>query len=113
MANLEAFLESENLDLECMHNIDANINMTVPWYLMAAYAYYVEDNPILSDNFFDKLANKMLDRWNEIEHYHKHYITEDDLRAGTFLGEYPIRVEGGLKSLKEIYYGKNSTRKHR
>ena len=39
--------ESKNLDHQCLDVIDSNINMTVPWYLMAAYAYYVEDDPIL------------------------------------------------------------------
>lgn len=73
----------------------------VPYYLMAAYAYYVEDDAIFSDGFFDNMAKTMLERWDEIEHFHKEYITKDDLEAGTFLGDYPSRVEGALKSLRE------------
>jgi hypothetical protein len=105
--------ESKNLDHQCLDVIDSNINMTVPWYLMAAYAYYLEDDPILSDSLFDRLAKKMLEHWSEIEHQHKHCITKNDLEAGSYLGEYPSRVEGGLQSLREIYYGKNTRRTNR
>lgn len=76
------------------------INLMVPWYLMASYAYYVEDEPILSDSFFDEMGKTMIAVWDDIEHMHKHHITLDDLRAGTFLGEYPSRVPDALKSLK-------------
>ena len=77
-----------------------NINMMVPWYLMAAYAYYVEDDPILSDSFFDDMSKTMLTCWDDIEHYHKHLINKDDLAAGSYLGEYPSIVEGALKDLR-------------
>ena len=106
MANLEKFLTPENLDKECTDITDTNINMCVPWYLMAAYAYYVEDDPILSDSRFDRLARFMLERWDEIEHFHKHLITIRDLEAGTYLGEYPSRVAGAVKQLRESCLGK-------
>ena len=84
-----------------------NINMMVPWYLMASYAYYKQDDAIFSDGFFDEMGKTMLACWDDIEHYHKEYITVDDLQAGTFLGEYPSRVEGGLASLREAYFTKS------
>ena len=89
------------LDKQCLETVDKNINMTVPWYLMAAYAYYEEDNPILSDSMFDRLGRKMLKEWDNIEHFHKHHITLDDLKAGSFLGEYPPRVKGALDALRQ------------
>ncbi len=76
-----------------------NINMMVPWYLMASYAYYKQDKPILTDSFFDEMAKTMLACWDDIEHFHKHLITKDDLQAGTYLGKYPERVIGGYKNL--------------
>jgi hypothetical protein len=79
-----------------------NINMMVPWYLMAAYAYYEQDNPILSDSFFDDLAKTLLVVWNDVEHHHKHYITVDMLNAGTYIGKYPGIVEGAVKELRLI-----------
>ena len=116
VANLGAFFNEEEtlLDNECVDIVDQNLNMSVPWFLMSAYAYYRQDDPILSDVCFDKLSKKMLTQWDEITHQHKECITKDDLSAGTFLGKYPPRVEGGLKSLREVYHGKktNSSRNH-
>lgn len=86
-----------------MDTCDDSINMYVPWYMMAAYAYYVEDDPILEDNVFDMLAKRMLEHWDEIEHPHKKYLSKDMLKAGTFIGEYPSRVKGALASVKDTY----------
>lgn len=80
--------------------ISKNKNMVVPWYLMAAYAYYIKDDPILSDAMFDSLSIILIKNWNTIEHFHKEYITLEDLEAGTFLGKYPSRVEHALKYIK-------------
>ena len=77
--------------------------MMVPWYLMASYAYYKQADPIFTDGFFDEMGKTMLERWDDIEHFHKDYISTDDLNAGTFLGEYPSRVEGALQSLRKEY----------
>ena len=88
------------LDKECQDTCDNNINMLVPWYLMSAYAYYKEDDPILSDAVFDRMAKRIYQHWDEIDHFHKDYLTKEDLHAGTYLGEYPSRVEGALKSLR-------------
>lgn len=82
---------------------DDNPNMLVPWYLMAAYAYYVEDDPILSDSRFDQMAKRILEHWDEIDHLHKDKLTKDDLKAGTFLGEYPSRVKGAVESVRNTY----------
>ena len=101
-------MEENYLDRECVDLVDTNINMTVSWYLMAAYSYYVQDDPILSDAGFDRLAKKMLDNWDKIEHIHKHLITVDDLRGGTYLGEYPTRVHGAIKSLRSACLGKQN-----
>ena len=60
----------------------------------------MEDNPILSDSIFDRLAKKMLSNWEEIQHMHKEFITKADLEAGTFLGKYPSRMKGALTSLR-------------
>jgi hypothetical protein len=84
-----------------------NINMMVPWYLMASYAYYVQDDAIFTDAFFDDMGKTMLACWDDIEHFHKEHITTDDLTAGTFLGKYPSRVEGGLQAVRDKFYTKS------
>ena len=87
-------------DKDCMDLIDDNINMTIPWYLMASYAYYKEDNPILEDQTFDRLAKKILSSWDEIEHMHKPCLNKDMLEAGTFIGEYPNRIKYAVSALR-------------
>lgn len=103
--DLTKFLDEKCNDLDkcCFDIVDDNPNMMVPWYIMAAYAYYVEDDPIISDQLFDKLAYKLLKNWESIKHYHKEYLNEDMLRSGTYLGNYPTRVSGAVKQLREIY----------
>ncbi len=91
-----------NYDKVAQDKIDSNINLTVPWYLMAAWAYYEDDDPILSDFYFDNLARKIMTHWDKIEHMHKDFISKDDLEAGTFLGKYPSRVKGAVKTLRSI-----------
>ena len=83
--------------------ITANPNLCVPLYLMASYAYYVEDNPIFSDDFFDRLGRKLLKKWGEIDHYHKSYLNADMLAAGTFLGDYPSIVSGAVADWNSTY----------
>jgi hypothetical protein len=59
--------------------------MLVPWYLMAAYAYYHLDQSLMSDAEFDEMAIVMLENYESIEHRHKHLITKEELEAGTLL----------------------------
>lgn len=82
------------------NRITDNPNMLVPYYLMLSFAYYKQDDPIVSDAFYDKLARKLLKEYDNIEHYHKHLISKDALEAGSFLGEYPSIVEGALNDLR-------------
>ena len=70
-------------------------------YLMCSYAYYVEDNPLISDEEFDSLAQWLLEHWDAVDHPHKVYITKQDLDAGTYLGKYPSMVKGAVRSYRE------------
>lgn len=69
-------------------------------YLMCAYAYYVEDRPLITDTEFDELSRYILANYDEIEHHHKYLVTKGDLEAGTYLGEYPERVKGAVRSYR-------------
>jgi len=91
------------IEKACMDICDDSINMYVPWYIMAAYAYYVDDDPIMEDTLFDKMAKRILEHWDEIEHRHKSYLNKDMLVAGTYLGDYPPQIEGALQSVRETY----------
>jgi hypothetical protein len=54
----------------------------------------------LADAFFDNMGKTMLERWDDIDHYHKEYINKGDLEAGTFLRRISYEVEGALNSLR-------------
>ena len=71
----------------------------VAMYLIAAYAYYMDDDPIMADYEFDMLAQEILEDWDKWSQ-HPHCPTQDDLRAGTYLGEYPSIVRGALDSYR-------------
>lgn len=78
----------------------SNANAGVSWYLMASYAYYELDDPILSDKAFDELAKFLLNRWDTIKHRHKSLITVDDLKAGSLLRrDFPEVVKDATVSL--------------
>lgn len=91
------------IEKACFDCVDDSINLAVPWYMMACYAYYVDDNPILEDAAFDKLTQKIIKNWNEIEHIHKTCLSVDMLEAGTYLGEYPSRIKGAVASVRQTY----------
>lgn len=71
-------------------------------YLMCAYAYYVEDRPLITDAEFDELSRYILANYDEIEHHHKYLVTKGDLEAGTYLGEYPERVKGAVRHYRGV-----------
>ena len=74
-------------------------------YLMASYLYYNRYESVMPDEEFDQLARKLLDEydyWGK----HPHCPTEDDLRAGTYLGEYPQIVTVASEIyLREVIHG--------
>jgi hypothetical protein len=76
----------------------------VAMYLMAAYAYYVDDEPIMSDHEFDMMAQNILKEYDKYSK-HPHCPTQDDLRAGTYLGEYPTIVRVALDIYKRKLRG--------
>lgn len=85
--------------------IDKSINMLVPWYLMAAYAYYVLDVPIISDALFDSICRKLDKKWDRIEHVHKVWIDRADLSAGTRMSTvYPSMAKGAACALAGVPY---------
>ena len=101
-----------SIEKYCIDVTSSNQNMLVPWYLMAAYAYYEEDSPLISDSLFDKLARKLLKCWDDVEHRHKELLSKDMLEAGTYIGEYPSMVSGAVE-LVRYSYGPKKRRKAR
>jgi len=76
-------------------------------YLIASYLYYNRYESIMPDEEFDQLARKLLE---EYDHWgkHPHCPTEDDLRAGTYLGEYPqIVTVASEMYLRDVVHGQS------
>ena len=69
--------------------------------MMASYAYYVEDDPIISDAMFDQCAKSILEHWDTLDHPHKHLLSKEMLEAGTYLGKYPEIVKSAVAHYRE------------
>lgn len=82
------------MNIETLH-----INRLVPFYLMSSYLYYKEDRQVLTDEDFDRLAKRLLDNWDKVEHMHKHLISKEDLQAGTgYAIQYTQRIINAAKN---------------
>lgn len=95
-------------DSRCAYAVtQVSANMAIPYFLMASYAYYFEDQPILTDGFYDELSKWLVSKWDGLQHQHKPLISPDDLKAGSLYSlkkeDYPAVVLGALKSLREMY----------
>lgn len=82
-------------------------NLLVSWFMIAGYAYYRVGGPamVMEDPTFDRLVQRLREKYDEADHYHKELITEDHLNAGTGYDiEYPTIVKHAYASyLREAY----------
>ncbi len=76
-------------------------NQLVSWFMIASYAYYIigGSGQVMGDLTFDHLVLRLKEKYDEADHPHKKFITQEHLDAGTgFDIEYPTIV-------KYAYYG--------
>ena len=74
--------------------------MLVPYYLMHSYLYYVMNEPIVDDMEYDEICRELKEKWDSVEHYHKHLIDKESLGAGTgYQLQYNKRIEHGALAL--------------
>ena len=83
--------------------------MLVPYYLMFSYAYYKENESLITDSEYDQICQDLITNWNDITHWHKRLLDLDSLRAGTGYDiQYPERVvNGALALIKKIKLNKS------
>ena len=89
-------------DGECLYVVGGNRNMLVPWYLIASWAYYVCDSPLISDGLFDRLCRELEAEFDQVEHQHKPLVDRGWLPAGTCglaREAYPVTVRGAAAHL--------------
>lgn len=86
---------------------DMSPNQLVSWFMIASYAYYDlgDASKIMDDPTFDFLVNRLKEKYDESDHYHKVYVTKEHLEAGTGYDiEFPSIVKGAYNSyLRETY----------
>lgn len=96
---------NKTYDPICRLAITKSPNLLVSWYLMASYAYYIEDSPILTDSLFDEMCVSLLKRFPDIKHQHKALINVEALEAGTGFNisekTYPRIVLGALRDVRK------------
>ena len=77
-----------------------NKNMLVPYYLMFSYAYYKENESLITDSEYDQICQDLITNWNNITHWHKPLLSLESLKAGTGYDiKYPPRVVGAAIAL--------------
>ena len=79
-------------------------NMLVPYYLMFSYLYYEKNVSLIEDTEFDKLCQTLLEKYDNVEHMHKHLVSKESLTAGTGYDiVYTNMIKDSAMKLKESW----------
>jgi NAD-dependent DNA ligase len=89
---------------------DEDINMLVPWFLMASYAYYKLGVNIMPDSEFDRIARNLKKHWDNVDHMHKHLITKEMLSTQS---GYSIEYTTMIKHATMIYIESLTARQYK
>mgnify|MGYP003679391567 CR=1 FL=1 len=87
-----------------------NPNMLVPYYLMHSYLYYEMNEPIISDTEYDELCRELKEKWDSVEHFHKHLIDVQSLGAGT---GYQLKYNKRIESASILLYNKHNEKENK
>ena len=83
---------------------EKNPNMLIPYYLMFSYLYYEKDISLIEDTEFDKLCSTLLEKYDSVEHMHKHLVSKESLTAGTGYDiVYTNMIKDSAMKLKESW----------
>lgn len=89
-------------DIYCKEVCDRDPNKRVAWWIMAAWAYDVTDDPILSDACFDELVRDLDQQWETITHRHKELLDRRALKSALAIGgRYPAIAVRAAKALQD------------
>ena len=60
---------------------------------MYSYAYYKENESLITDSEYDQICQDLITNWDDITHWHKPLLNLESLKAGTGYDiKYPNRV---------------------
>ena len=83
---------------------DKNPNMLIPYYLMFSYLYYEKNISLIDDGELDKMCRTLLEKYDDLEHMHKHLVTKGDLTAGTGYGiKYTEIIKNSAMTLERVW----------
>ena len=83
---------------------EKNPNMLVPYYLMLSYLYYKKNISLIEDTEFDNLCQTLLEKYDSVEHMHKHLVSKESLTAGTGYDiVYTNMIKNSAMQLKESW----------
>ena len=83
---------------------DKNPNMLIPYYLMFSYLYYEKDIILIDDGEFDQMCKTLYDKYDNLEHMHKHLVSKGDLTAGTGYGiKYTEIIKNSAMTLERVW----------
>jgi len=58
------------------------------------------NEPIIEDTEYDEICRELKEKWDSVEHYHKHLIDKQSLGAGTgYQLQYNERIKLGAVAL--------------
>lgn len=84
----------------CLSVIKKYPNARIAWWIIAAYAYDQLDDPVISDDLFDKLAIDIDRDWDIITHPHKHLLDRSSLKSSIAIqGKWPEMAKGAARNL--------------
>ena len=83
---------------------ETNPNMLIPYYLMFSYLYYEKNISLIDDGEFDKMCRTLLEKYDDLEHMHKHLVSKGDLTAGTGYGiKYTEIIKNSAMTLERVW----------
>ena len=78
--------------------------MLIPYYLMFSYLYYEKNISLIDDGEFDKMCRTLLEKYDDLEHMHKHLVSKGDLTAGTGYGiKYTEMIKSSAMTLERVW----------
>ena len=83
---------------------EENENMLIPYYLMFSYLYYEKNISLIDDTEYDSLCKTLLEKFDNLKHFHKHLVKKDSLTAGTGYDiKYTNLIKDSAIKLKEVW----------
>lgn len=94
-----------NPDAHVLRLVTAKPNLLVPHFILHSYLYYEKDSPVIRDETFDEIVRLLDEKWDTVEHPHKHLIDRSLLKTGFYL-QYPEIVKGAAEELTKELTGR-------